>query len=205
LAATAPAERAAFYQQVEPVCGHAIEYCFPQLGPGGNLKKSKLPPTPLADETSRQALRAEIAAYQEQAQAQAAAQLSPKTHEATASDATPVEWVLASTSPSPQPTAASHADRPSPAASAKSKSKPIERETAKAGASTRPTTGVVSPKTQDATAGNATLSEPSAAIDYNLPIDFNLRFDDFAAAIGVLNQQEQDLLWDQRLRATTPR
>jgi len=80
LAATAPAERATFYQPVEPICAQALQYCFPQLGPNGNLKKSKLPPTPLADETSRQTHRNAVAASQAQA---AAAQLSPKTDEAT--------------------------------------------------------------------------------------------------------------------------
>jgi hypothetical protein len=110
LAATAPAERAAFYRQVEPICGQALQYCFPQLGPGGNLKKSKLPPTPLADDASREALREAIAAHQLRAQAAAAngappaewfrapgwfneqpapaPQLSPKTDEATRSDTT---------------------------------------------------------------------------------------------------------------------
>ena len=70
----------------------------------------------------------------------------------------------------------------------------------------------LSPETHDATPADTTphdtppgepasaVEEPAAAVDYNLPIDFNLRYDDFAAAIGVLDQQEQDLLWDQRLR-----
>ena len=102
LAATAPEQRAAFYQQVEPVCGQALQYCFPQLGPGGNLKKSKLPKTPLADESSREALRANIVAFQQQAQAAAGGErvsewftvpspydkLSPKTTDATPSDTT---------------------------------------------------------------------------------------------------------------------
>lgn len=44
------------------------------------------------------------------------------------------------------------------------------------------------------------VEKPAQAVDYNLPLDFNLRYDDFAAAIGVLEQKQQDLLWDQRLR-----
>lgn len=178
LAATAPAERAAFYEQVQPTVAQALLYCFPQLGPGGNLKKSKLPPTPLANEASRQAHREAIADYQRQAEAVAAAQLSPKTAEATASDATTVGATTqngpACRSPIPD---------------------------------TRSPHRQLSPKTREATADDATagepasaVEEPSAAVDYNLPIDFNLRYDDFAAAIGVLEQKQQALLWDQRLR-----
>jgi hypothetical protein len=61
---------------------------------------------------------------------------------------------------------------------------------------------VVSPKTNEATASDATAvaEEPVVAIDYNLPIDFNLRYDDFAAAIAALDPGEQALLWNQRLR-----
>ncbi|MBA4104936.1 MAG: hypothetical protein C0485_04180 [Pirellula sp.] len=185
LAATAPAERAAFYQQVEPVCGQALQYCFPQLGPNGNLKKSKLPPTPLTNETSRLAHREAIAASMAQAQAaaangeqpaewftapgwfneQPAPPLSPKTHEATASDA--------------KPAPRSHAPRGNENAD-----------------------DVLSPKTREATADDATavVPEPILAIDYNLPIDFNLSHDDFAHAIAARDPNEQAVLWDQRLR-----
>jgi hypothetical protein len=182
LAATAPEQRAAFYQQVEPVCGQALQYCFPQLGPGGNLKKTRLPKTPLADETSRAALRANIVAFQQQTQAAAAssdrtsewftvlspddepAQLSPKM-----SDATPSGTTAPVRSPVPDPRS------PAPQ---------------------------LSPKTHDATPGEpaSAVEQPATAVDYNLPLDFNLKFDDFAAALGVLDQNEQDLLWDQRLR-----
>jgi hypothetical protein len=60
----------------------------------------------------------------------------------------------------------------------------------------------LSPKTRDTTASDATTvaEDPVVVIDYNLPIDFNLRYDDFAAAIAALDPQEQRLLWDQRLR-----
>ena len=116
LAATAPAERAKLYEQVEPAVAQALQYCFPQLGPGGNLKKSKLPATPLANEEARMALRQAIAASRARAEAAAepgeppvefvsatvlfneppatlpmtarrsAPPLSPKTAEATADD-----------------------------------------------------------------------------------------------------------------------
>ena len=161
LAATAPAERAAFYQQVQPVCGQALQYCFPQLGPNGNLKKSKLPPTPLADDASRLAHREAIAAYQRQAQA------------AAENGEQPVEWFRA-------PGWFNEQQAPAPQ---------------------------LSPKTSEATRSDTTASdattvaeEPAVVIDYNLPIDFNLRYDDFAAAIAVLDAQEQRVLWDQRLR-----
>jgi len=187
LAATAPEQRAAFYQQVEPVCGQALQYCFPQLGPGGNLKKSKLPKTPLADESSREALRANIVAFQQQAQAAAEsgervsewftvpspydepAQLSPKM-----SDATPGDTPASIRSPITDPRS------PAPQLS--------------------PETHQATP--HDTPPGEPALAveEPAAAVDYNLPIDFNLQFDDFKDAIGVLDQKEQDLLWDQRLR-----
>ena len=203
LAATAPEQRAAFYQQVEPVCGQALQYCFPQLGPGGNLKKSKLPKTPLADESSREALRANIVAFQQQAHAAAAngervsewftvpspydelSQLSPKMSDATPSDTT-VGWVLAPTSPAEQPTLAPP--------NVERESKPIKQDASKVGASTHPTH--VSPKTSDATPSEpaSAVEEPSQAVDYNLPIDFNLQFDDFKDAIGVLDQKEQDIL-----------
>ncbi|MBA4107139.1 MAG: hypothetical protein C0485_15450 [Pirellula sp.] len=55
----------------------------------------------------------------------------------------------------------------------------------------------MSPETHEAT---AVVPELPAAIDYYLPIDFNLRYDDFAAAIATLDLPEQSLLWDQRLR-----
>lgn len=216
LAATAPAERAALYEQVQPTVSHALEYCFPQLGPNGNLKKSKLPTTPLADEESRSALRLALAASQ--ARAQAAAEqgeppiewvsapalfreppaedgsalsrspvtpLSPKTDEATAGDTT------TSTSP-PAPETKLAAER--------SRALPPE------------TPEQLSPKTHNATLDDTTttneatsesttaIDEPPIAIDYNLPIDFNLAYDDFAAAIAGLDQNEQAILWDQRLR-----
>jgi hypothetical protein len=94
LAATAPAERAAFYQQVEPVCEQALQCCFPQLGPLGGLKRSPRLATPLADAAAREGLRADLAGYQAQAAARAefeaelTAHLSPKTPGATVSDAT---------------------------------------------------------------------------------------------------------------------
>jgi hypothetical protein len=206
LAATAPEQRTALYQQVQPACAKAQQYCFPQLGPGGNLKKSKLPPTPLADDESREALRAAIATHQRQAQAAAekgeppvewlrapvlfgdqpaAPPLSPKTREATLDDATAAATTT-SVAPLSLPTCAPR----SPAA-------------------------LLSPKTHEATASDATpneatseaptdattvAEEPVVAIDYNLPIDFNLRYDDFAAAIAALDPGEQALLWNQRLR-----
>ena len=176
LAATAPAERAAFYQQVEPVCGQALQYCFPQLGPNGNLKKSKLPPTPLADETSRQALTASIAATMAQAQAHAAAQLSPEINEATASDTAPSESTPAATLTDAAPFRSPIADPRSPYPH-------------------------LSPKTREATVRDATPSEePILSIDYNLPIDVNLSHDDFAQAIAARDPSEQAVLWDQRLR-----
>ena len=147
LAATAPAERLAFYEKVEPICTQALQYCFPQLGPNGNLKKTKLPPTPLADDAARQTHRDAVAA----SQTQAAAQLSPKTHQATPGDTTPSDTLAATRS------------------------------------------GALSPDTSVA-------KEPPLAVDDILPIDFNLRREDFAAATAVLDPPEQPLLWDQRLR-----
>ncbi len=208
LAATAPAERLAFYEKVEPVCGQALQYCFPQLGPGGNLKKTRLPQTPLADETSRLAHREAIAAFQRQAEAATAngeqpaewftapslfgepptlaPQLSPKTTDATRSDATTSD------------TAMDDAKRSESSDAAPFRS-PVTDP--------RSPTPQLSPKTHDATPIDTTpgepasaVEEPATAVDYNLPIDFNLRYDDFAAAIGVLEQKQQDLLWDQRLR-----
>jgi hypothetical protein len=112
-----------------------------------------------------------------------AAQLSPKTHEATPSDTTIDDTTTPNTASFRSPIT----DPGSP-------------------------TPHLSPETQDATPDDTTPSdktpgepasaveEPANAVDYNLPIDFNLRYYDFAAAIGVLDQKEQDLLWDQRLR-----
>jgi hypothetical protein len=146
LAATAPAERLAFYEKVEPVCTQALQYCFPQLGPNGNLKKSKLPKTPLADDTSRQTHRDAVAA----SQTQAAAQLSPKTAEATRSDTTATE---ATTQNVPHLRAPS-SDPPSPAPQ-------------------------LSPKTRDTTPGDTTTPgdatarppAPESQIDLRLQVD----------------------------------
>jgi hypothetical protein len=222
LAATAPAERAKLYEQVQPTVSQALEYCFPQLGPGGNLKKSKLPTTPLANEASCVALRQAIAASRARAQAAAeqgeppvegmsalklfseppatlpaaplsqspitdhrspAKPLSPKTDEATAGDAT----LSGATTPEAPLSQSPIPDPRSPAPQ-------------------------LSPKTHEATASDATASgeatsesttvadEPEVAIASNLPIDFNLAYDDFAAAIAGLDQHEQSLLWNQRLR-----
>lgn len=239
LAATAPAERAKLYEHVQPTCAKALEFCFPQLGPSGNLKKSKLPATPLADEESRAALRAVLAASKAQAQAameqgerpvewvtapalfrelpatlpmtsrhSSATQLSPKTDEATAGDTT----TAAATEPeaphsrSPIPDPQSPASQLSPKTHEATPSDATPGDTTPIEATSEPTandklaatpSGALSADVpNDATA----IDEPPVAIDYNLPIDFNLSYDDFAAAIAGLDQNEQTLLWDQRLR-----
>ena len=143
---------------------------------------------------------------------QPAAPLSPKTAEATPSDATP-----APRSHAPRGNATPDAPRRAPrlaADQARHDAAPATPQFAGQGAGStldaerREERGIenaddnLSPETHDATADDATAvaEEPTAAVDYNLPIDLNLRFDDFAAAVGVLDQHEQDLLWDQRLR-----
>jgi len=234
LAATAPAERAALYEQVQPTCAKALEFCFPQLGPGGNLKKSKLPATPLADEESRAALRAVLAASKAQAEAavekgerpvewvtapalfhgpptslpmtsrhSSTTQLSPKTDEATAGDTT----TAAATEPeaphsrSPIPDLQSpasqlspkmHEATPSDTTAIEATSEPTANDKLAA----TPSGALSSDVPNDATA----INKPPVAIDYNLPIDFNLSYEDFAAAIAGLDQSEQDLLWNQRVR-----
>ena len=195
LAATAPAERAKLYEQVQPTCAKALEYCFPQLGPSGNLKKSKLPATPLADEESRVALRAAVAACQ--AQAQAAMEQGER----------PVEWVTAPALFREPSATLSMTSRHSSATPLSPKTHeatpgdttPIEatsEPTANDKLAATPSGALSSDVPNDATA----TDEPPIAIDYNLPIDFNLSYDDFAAAIAGLDQNEQTLLWDQRLR-----
>jgi len=73
-------------------------------------------------------------------------------------------------------------------------------ETVQAGASTRPTEGFVSPKTDDTTGSDTTTvaEEPESQIDLRLPVD------DFAAAVRTIDDpHEQLVMWDLRLRQLT--
>ena len=187
LAATAPAERAKLYEQIEPTVSQALQYCFPQLGPGGNLKKSRLPATPLANEASCVALRQAIAASR--ARAEAAAEPGEP----------PVEFVSATALFNEPP-----ATLPMPAlrSAAPPLSPKIDEATAddttlkgatqpKAPLSQSPIpdhqspTTPLSPKTHEATASDTTLSDTIS---------------ESATAIAGLDQNEQTLLWNQRLR-----
>jgi hypothetical protein len=57
LRAVAPEQRVEVYHAIEAACNEAHDCCFPAFGPWGHPRRPKLPPTPLYDETSREATR----------------------------------------------------------------------------------------------------------------------------------------------------
>jgi hypothetical protein len=59
LRAVAPEQRQAAYGELAAACKAAHDCCFPAFGPWGDPRRPKLPPTPLYDATSREAIRLE--------------------------------------------------------------------------------------------------------------------------------------------------
>ena len=59
LRAVAPEQRVEVYNAIEAASNEAHDCCFPAFGPWGHPRRPKLPPTPLYDETMREATRIE--------------------------------------------------------------------------------------------------------------------------------------------------
>ena len=57
LRAVAPEQRQEVYSAIEAASKEAHDCCFPAFGPWGHPRRPKLPPTPLYDETAREATR----------------------------------------------------------------------------------------------------------------------------------------------------